>query len=193
MHCLVCCGILRRELEVLFRGACGNNQNAPDVVYLEAALHVDFKKIHAALQNALTDLSRENRRLTLVYGQLCHPEMEELARQFGARVIPARNCIEMLLGEEMAKIDQEARTFYLTPGWLDNWKKIFIEGLGWDSVEARQNFGFYDRILLLDTDVTPLAEEAILEFFEYAQVPIETRPVGLQNLQRLILTPLRGE
>ncbi|MEW6276667.1 MAG: hypothetical protein AB1556_16365, partial [Bacillota bacterium] len=68
MHCLVCCGILRRELEVLFREACGNNQNAPDVVYLEAALHVDFKKIHAALQNALTDLSRENRQLTLVYG-----------------------------------------------------------------------------------------------------------------------------
>lgn len=178
---------------MLFREACGNNQNAPGIMYLEAALHVDLNKIHAALQNALTDLSQENRQLTLVYGQLCHPEMEELARQFRARVIPARNCIEMLLGEEMAKVDQEARTFYLTPGWLDNWKKIFIEGLGWDSVEARQNFGFYDRILLLDTGVTPLAEEAILEFFEYAQVPIETRPVGLHNLRRLILTPLQGE
>ncbi|MGB9903327.1 MAG: DUF1638 domain-containing protein [Desulfotomaculales bacterium] len=193
MHCIVCCGILRRELEVLFREVCGNNQSAPDVVYLEAALHVDFKKIHAALQKALTDLSPKYRQLTLVYGQLCHPEMEELARQFGARAIPARNCIEMLLGEEMAKTDQEARTFYLTPGWLDNWQKIFIEGLGWDSVEARQNFGFYDRILLLDTGVTPLAEETILEFFEYAQVTIEIRPVGLQNLHKLILNPLQGE
>jgi len=60
-------------------------------------------------------------------------------------------------------------------------------------VKARQKFGFCDRILLLDTGVTPLAEETILEFFDYTQVPIETRPVGLDNLRRLILTPLQGE
>jgi hypothetical protein len=38
----------------------------------------------------------------------------------------------MLLGPEMARLDSEAKTFYITGGWLENWRHIFIDGLKWD-------------------------------------------------------------
>lgn len=187
--CLICCGILQKELEQIFDENFVDNKNISRV-YLEPALHVDLDKLYTQLKSTLADSSKTSEKLVLVYGLHCHPELEVLARNFRASIIPARNCIEMVLGEEVIKLNQEAKTFYLTPGWLENWENIFINGLGWDSIAARQNFGFYDRILLLDTGVTPLAEEKILEFFDYTQIPVEIRGIGLQNLRKLILSTL---
>jgi hypothetical protein len=51
---------------------------------------------------------------------------------------------------------------------------------------ARQNFGYYDRVLLLDTGLVPIDEEKILEFYDYTQVPIEIMPVDLNNLRALL-------
>jgi len=98
----------------------------------------------------------------------------------------------MLLGEKMAELDAEAKTFYLTSGWLENWRKIFMEGLGWDAVDARQNFGYYDRILLLDTGIVPIDDMNLLEFYDYAQVPVETMPVDPDNLRILLKQLLNG-
>lgn len=86
----------------------------------------------------------------------------------------------------MAEMDKEARTFYLTPGWLDNWQQIFVEGLKWDKIDARQNFGFYNRIVLLDTGLTPVDDEKILGFFDFAEVPIEIVPVDTSHLRKLL-------
>ncbi|MDO9574395.1 MAG: DUF1638 domain-containing protein [Candidatus Contubernalis sp.] len=98
--------------------------------------------------------------------------MEKIAAEKGARVLKATNCIDMLIGEDkMKELEAEARTFYLTSGWLENWEKIFIESLKWDTIDARQNLGFYDRLFLLDTGLVPVDEEKIFEFFEYYHVP----------------------
>lgn len=84
-------------------------------------------------------------------------------------------------------MDSEYKTFYLSPGWLDHWERIFKTGLGWDSIDARQNLGFYDRILLLDAGVSPLSDERILEFYEYCQVPVEILSVKLDYLKKCLL------
>ncbi len=189
--CLICCGILRRELEQMFAEHAGGSDRNVKRIYLEPALHVDLVKLKEALAGALADVVGEGGSPFLVYGRLCHPEIESLAGEYGASVASADNCIQMLLGEDMARIDAEARTFYLTPGWLENWKQIFIKGLGWDSIDARQNFGIYERVLFLDTGVMPFEEEKILEFFDYTQVPVEVRRVGLENLHQLIQVILK--
>lgn len=174
------CAILRNEIEHLLK-----NEHA-EIRYLDAALHVDMKNLLASVTNALQTYD-DKAELTLVFGTGCHPEMEDLVISSGCRGIQARNCIEMLLGDKMAEMDKESRTFYLTAGWLDNWQKIFVEGLKWDKVDARQNFGFYDRIVLLDTGLLPLDDEKILEFFDFAEVPIEIVPIGTDNLRKLLL------
>lgn len=151
-------------------------------------MHTDFKKLESTVNNALE--SMENCRVSLGYGTMCHPEMEAIASAKGSKVMQAKNCIEMLLGDQLAELDAQSRTFYITGGWLANWQKIFTDQLHWDKVDARQNFGFYERILLLDTGLVPIDDEKILEVFHYTEVPIEIFPVDLSNLEKLISTAL---
>lgn len=175
---IICCGILKDELDYLTRG------RDTEVLYIDAALHVDFNRLAGALKDVLNNAGGEG--ALLVIGGKCHPDMEKMTAECGGRLVGAGNCIEMLLGDKMAEVDAESRTFYLTSGWLDNWRKIFIEGLKWDGIDARQNFGYYDRILLLDTGVVPIDEEKVLEFYDYTQVPVEIMQVGLDNLRKLL-------
>ncbi|BBB90051.1 MAG TPA: DUF1638 domain-containing protein [Methylomusa anaerophila] len=176
---MLCCAILKDEIEHILK-----DENV-EIRYLDPALHVDLKKLLSAVTNAIQAYD-DKENLTLIFGTGCHMEMEELAARNGCRCIEARNCIEMLLGEKMAEMDKEARTFYLTTGWLNNWRQIFEEGLHWDKVDARQNFGGYDRIVLLDTGLVPFDDEKILEFFDFAEVPIEIVPIDLENLRKLL-------
>lgn len=97
--------------------------------------------------------------------------------------------LENLLQDHNADIsylDPALHAFYITGGWLENWRNIFIDGLKWDEIDARQNFGYYDRIVLLDTGLRPVDDLMILEFYEYTQVPIETIPVTLDYMRELL-------
>ena len=180
---LLCCEILRTEIEHLLQG-----KNI-EIQYLEAGLHADFKKLETGIKNTLGEMEN-SKEVSLGFGTMCHPEMEQIASTHCKNVMQAKNCIEMLLGDKLKELDAEAQTFYITGGWLENWRKIFIEQLKWDNVDARQNFGFYDRIILLDTGLTPLDDEKILEFFEYTEVPIETMAIDLDNLKKLLFASL---
>lgn len=173
---ILCCGILRRELEHVLQ------DKEVEIQYLDPGLHVDFDKLEKALARALDGMKGNS--VAVVVGLQCHPEMERLVAGRGGRIIRAKNCIEMLLGERLAELDAGGRNFYVTAGWLENWRKIFIEGLKWDDIDARQNFGYYDRILLLDSGITPVDDEKILEFFDYTQVPVEILPIDLEYFRR---------
>lgn len=175
---IVCCGILQKEIEHLMQG------REEEILYLDAGQHVDPEALARSVTGALKGINGTN--IPLVIGRQCAPDMEKLAGELGARLIRAGNCIEMLLGDLLAEYDAEARTFYITGGWLENWRKIFVDGLKWDEIDARQNFGYYDRILLLDTGLAPIDDEKILEFYDYTQVPIEIRPVNLDHFRKLL-------
>jgi len=127
----------------------------------------------------------------LIYGE-CHPDIDRIAERYGSKRIPTRNCISALLGERKKQLDKQGNYFYITSGWLKNWKKIFIDGLKWDEVDARQNFGFYDKILMLDSRVRDITDEEILEFFTFTQKEIETLNISLDNFKNLILTKIKG-
>lgn len=182
---MLCCSILSHELELLV------NDRDIEIHYVDAAMHVDQNRLAKSITDTLGNIGEVN--IPLIIGTQCHPELEKIVAELGGRVIQARSCIEMLLGDKMSCLDAEANTFYLTTGWLENWRKIFIEGLKWDRVDARQNFGYYDRILLLDTGINPISDEEILEFYDYTQVPVEIMPVDLNHLRQLLEKVLNTE
>lgn len=177
----LCCAILKDEIEHVLK-----DENV-ELRFLDAALHVDLKKLLSSVTNAIQAYD-DKENLTLVFGTGCHPEMQDFVTQNGCRVVQAKNCIEMLLGDKMAEMDKECWTFYMTPGWLNNWRQIFEDGLKWDKIDARQNFGLYKRIVLLDTGLVPLEDEKILEFFDYTEVPIEIVSIDTENLRKLLTT-----
>lgn len=175
---ILACGIMRHELEFLLK------ERNVETGYIDAALHIDENRLADALTGALEESGGD---VPVVIGAHCHTDMERIITAHNSRLINAASCIEMLLGgEEKARLDAESNTFYLTSGWLEQWRAIFIDGQKWDAVDARQNFGYYDRILLLDTGVIPIDDEKILEFYEYTQVPIEIMPVDLRHLNKLL-------
>jgi hypothetical protein len=177
---IVACGIFQPELEQVLRQIRDERPNdyTIGVTYLPPALHVDYDKLKDGITDALYHVSEQ--KIILLFGSMCHPEIGEFTEKYHVARLSPGNCIELILGKDRQKeIEKSAKVFYLTPGWLQNWKDIFRRGLGWDEIDARQNMGFYDKILLLDTGVAEFSDEDLLEFFEYTRVPIEIERVDL--------------
>ena len=177
---IVACGIFQPELEQVLRQIREERPNdcIIDVTYVPPALHVDYDKLKDGITDALDQVSEQKK--ILLFGSMCHPEIGEFTEKYHVVRLSPGNCIELILGKERQReIEKTAKVFYLTPGWLLNWKDIFRQGQGWDEIDARINMGFYDKILLLDTGVSEFSDEDLLEFFEYTQVPIEIEKVDL--------------
>lgn len=189
---IVSCGIFQPELEKVLKQIREESMSDEDinVTYLAPALHVDNNKLKQGITNALDNVSEG--RTVLLFGAMCHPELDELTEKYQVvRLLPS-NCIELILGKERQhEIEKSAKVFYITPGWLENWQDIFKRGQGWDEIDARQNFGFYDKILLLDTGATGFNDEDLLEFFEYTQIPIEIEYVDLTVFKKNVVEALK--
>ena len=181
----IVCSILASEVEKVMEELGLSNK----INYIPGALHVNLDKMQHALIENLNELKNADESTALIVGTKCHPEIRKIAATYSAGIICGSNCIELLLGEEkMKELDNESKTFYLTSGWLREWRDIFCEGgLGWDSIDAKINFGRYDRILLLDTGLVEFSAQDILDFFEYTEVPIDTYPVTLDHLKQKML------
>jgi hypothetical protein len=166
---IVACNIFRHEMEAV----------APEVAaqttWLPAGLHVDFGRLKEALVGAIEG----DEQVVCFYGAACHPDMGELVATNRGRCLPGKDCVAAFLPDEQRRKLEGRKAFVMTPGWLRNWREIFREGLGWDEVDARQNFGLYDVVILLDFGLEPIDDMAVLEFFDYVNTPVEIVPADL--------------
>lgn len=176
---IIGCEIFRRELEIVAPQVAGST------TWLPAGLHVNIQKLGDALANALDG----DERVFFLYGA-CHPDIDAQVSTKGACRFPGNDCIAAFLPGEVRKTIEGRRAMIITPGWLRHWRDIFKSGLSWDNDDARQNFGFYDVIILLDFGIEPLDDIEILEFFDFTNVPVEVFPASLEffrlTLKRLL-------
>lgn len=176
---IVGCAIFRTELEAVL-GSDGES-----ALWLSPGLHVEDARLEAGLTEALGG----RRAVACLYGARCHPDLGRLLGKLGAH-FPGKDCIAAFLPEAERAALEAKKAFVMTPGWLRHWREIFVEGLRWEDVDARQNFGFYDSIALLDFGLEPLDEFAVLEFFEFTGKPVEIVPATLDHfrseLERLL-------
>ncbi len=178
----ISCGIFRAELEHLAKeGLFGSN-----VTFLDAALHVNFDRLHDRLAAALEQARASGAELKIIYGH-CHPDMTELLDQYGARKIKAGNCIEAIVGrEEIAKLDAEAKTFFLTAGWINNYENIFAAGEEDFGFDFSSMFSDYKRIVVFDTGVIPIDEEKVQKFSLFTGLPVERVRITLDRFLELV-------
>jgi hypothetical protein len=189
---IVACGIFQLELERVLeeiRTECESDAEFK-VIYTAPALHVDYDKLKDGITETLNNNATEE-KVVLFFGSMCHPEISEFIEEYNVIGLQPRNCIELILGKERQDEPEKSdKIFYITQGWLQNWREIFSQGQGWDEIDARQNFGFYDKILLLDTGVSEFNDEDILDFFEYTQVPIEIENIDLAVFKKSVVETL---
>jgi len=174
---LVACTIFRSELEHLL----GSDL---DATWLPAGLHVSERRLGQALDEALG----VDDEVACFYGA-CHPDLDARLAECGGKRLDAKNCIAAFLSPaQQAELGE--RVFIMSPGWLRDWRSIFVEGLGWDETDARVNFGAYDRIAVLDFGLEPIDDLAVLELFDYTETEVEIVPASLDHFRARVAETL---
>ncbi len=177
---IVACNIFRQEIEAVAP------EIASQINWLPAGLHTDLGRLKEALEQTMDG----GEPVVCLYGSACHPDMVELVTSQRGHCLPVEDCVTAFLSKEERRELQRRKAYVMTPGWLRNWGEIFREGLGWDEVDARQNFGLFDVVVLLDFGLEPIDDLAVLEFFDYVKTPVEIVPTDLgyfrENVKRLL-------
>ena len=178
----ISCGIFREEIELLARQGAFDRQ----VVFLDAALHVNFDLLQARLEEALEKASSAGGKLKVVYGH-CHPDMAEILERYGASRIEAGNCLEAFVGpEEVGRLNAEATSFFLSAGWVNHWEDMFKLGRETLNFDFRDMFANYKRIIVFDTGLIPIDRAKVDAFSEFTGLPVQWRKISLDRLRRLL-------
>ncbi len=179
---LLYCPIFRNELNAVLR-------DTSDIAQLE--LGYDVHNHPANMQEQLTegirDAQRKGSSFSILAGRDCEctvPIMQ-LADENNGRVPDHMNCFEIFLGREKTLELQKNRTVLMTPGWISMIRNVIAADL-WTVEDARMSLGWYDRILLLDTQVDTISDEEIMEFYDLVQVPIEIMEIDLLHFQSVV-------
>jgi hypothetical protein len=184
---ILSCGIFRFELEKLLpeiREELGIDDIQAE--FLPPALDVNAGLLEESVAGKLE--ARQNGKNVLLYGSMCHTEWGRITEKSGAVYPKASNCVEILFSPERKKeSDSSANVYYLTMGGLKLWKEIYRQGHGWDSADARVNFGYFEKIVVLDTGIFEITDEELFEFFEYTQIPVEVMKISTDYFKSLVL------
>lgn len=87
----------------------------------------------------------------LIYPMGLTPELDIILERYPVTRFSRDNCIPLMTGENTDS--KNAKTFFLTTGWILKWKEIFDSINGLDESAVRQNFGFCDRVVFKNTNV----------------------------------------
>ncbi len=154
------CSILRLELEKILHKL----QWAPEVIFLDAALHVNPQSMREALVGQMNAMAERVDVIFLGYG-FCQ-SLQGIEEECPVPVILPQvdDCISLLLSPERyaAEVKKETGTWFMTPGWADVGAEMVIKELHLDRVVrygkdpmqmARRIFTHYRRGLYIDTGV----------------------------------------
>lgn len=181
--CLVACPIFHRELESVL----AELELTPRIHYMRYTIHNNPLVMEEQLREGVDKAMLGSEKVRLLVGRHCKGirDMSEVVDDCGGRIPQARNCIDMLIGDELAKKLQKNRTSLMTPAWIRMINQSIAEGQ-WSITDARLNLGWYNKILILDTGVDPLSDEQIMEFYDLTQVEIDILPVTLDHFKSLL-------
>ncbi|MCP8308560.1 MAG: DUF1638 domain-containing protein [archaeon] len=192
---LISCGILKGEIEKLIEH--GSLHVEPH--FLDAGLHTDYYELEKELTRAIQESKDKSRGIIIVYGDLCHPNMEGIIGKYGKVVkVDALNCIDCLLGGHgrLLEIDPNHDCFYLSLGWMPSNLRLnarFSRLFGRSTEEVRKQFSRLKGIILLDSlgNLSEFKDE--IEEFSYhtGLLVLDKKAIGLDGLKDVILEAIK--
>lgn len=182
-HHLITCPIFAKELAAVLPELGAE----PTVQLMDYRVHNSSKVMEEEVARCVKAAGGEGAAISFLVGKECQAlqPLSQIADKCGALLPAGHNCIEIILGRDKARELADNRTTVMTPAWIDMINNSIRDGF-WTVEDARINLGHYDRILLLDTGLVPLADEMVMEFFELTQVPIEIVPVSLEHFKNVV-------
>lgn len=182
-HHLITCPIFAKELAAVL----SQTTAAPIVKLLDYRVHFSAEIMAKEAAKGVATAGEEGAAISFLVGRECESlqPLSDISGSCGGLLPDGLNCIEIILGREKARELQENRSTVMTPAWIEMITNSIADG-HWTVEDVRINLGMYDRIILLDFGLEPLADEMILEFFELTQVPIEIMPVSLDHFKQVV-------
>jgi hypothetical protein len=180
---LIACPIFMKELESVL----AELNLSPRITYMHYTIHNNPLKMEEQLQEGVDNSSRTGGEVRFLVGKHCKGKRDitEIVEDCGGKIPQGRNCIDMLIGDDLTKSLQKNRTSLMTPAWIRMINRSIQEGQ-WSITDARLNLGWYNKILILDTGVDPLSDEQIMEFYDLTLVEIDILPVDLSHFKGLL-------
>ncbi len=205
-YAIVACGTMVPELTYLKEIGFLDTK----VIYTTPGLHQMPLELDQQLQKQLTLAKQTAKKIIVVYGgKYCYINIHNPLRTIDNVIdemgedgyyiarTQVENCIDMLASEaERQEISGEKKIWWFTPGWLKYRELVFK---GWDRAHANENFpqytgggvmldpiGFFDQFSLEQP-------EDILDFSDWASIPLEPHTVKLQRLKQILIDAMAEE
>ncbi|MDR1362747.1 MAG: DUF1638 domain-containing protein [Spirochaetaceae bacterium] len=189
---LISCGVFRHELERVLPDIEAELGCRIETDFLTPALDEKADLLEKSVSEKLEQ--NKNKKNVLLYGGMCHTEWPRITEKSGAVYPKASNCAEMMLSPEKKKeFDAKEDVYFITLGSLKQWKEIYQQGHGWEAADARVNFSYFEKIIVLDSGIFEISDEELFEFFDFAQVPIETMKISLDYFKSVVLDLCRKQ
>jgi len=182
----ICCSVLKKELEAVL------DLNYPDSekIFLDSMLHMRPDKLHRTMENVIS--GKPDKPCLIVYGD-CHAYMKEIEHRPHCVRTAGKNCGELLLGEERYKACRNDKTYLFLPEWTGRWKEIFQHHLGFSDPALAREFmqENMNRLVYLNTGLTPTPEKAILDISDFFGMPVKIMETPLTHLSRAVESALK--
>lgn len=174
---LLACSVLEKEIRMLQQ-----NQELPySVEYIDSMYHMHPVQLEEALKQKLHPTEIKAERTVLIFGE-CHAHMDTMEKRTVART-RGMNCIEVILGKERYRQLRKEGAFFLLPEWAERWRQVFVEELGLNEGNARMFMKeMHQKLIYLDTGVTPVPNQLLLEIAAFTGLPVEIATVKLDQL-----------
>jgi hypothetical protein len=193
---IISCGTLQPELSFLKEEGF---LEAARIVYTAPGLHESPQELKSQLQSRLREVRNYADKIIVAYGRKCYIDInnpyqniDNVIQVDKAQImrINANNCIDMLVDEEERRtIRKGEKVYWLSPGWVSNWKYIFRN---WDKGKANETFPQYEKAIVLDgigffDNYSLKFPERILEFSDWLGIEIEPYKISLDRFKKSLL------
>jgi hypothetical protein len=180
---LLICGALGKEVKTLVDEHGWN----VDIYGVPAMHHFYPKKIVEAVERRLEELSRQYRRVVVVYGDCgTAGALDPILERYGAVRLRGPHCYEMFAGKDFDRLaEEQPATFFLTDWLVRNFERAVIRGLGLDRYPDLKPvyFGNYTNLLYLAQFPSEELVAKAREIGRYLDLPLEIRFVGFGELE----------
>jgi hypothetical protein len=159
------CGIFREEFKKLPEDL--RTQLQP--LFPDSILHMHPEKLDRLVRGFTADEDP----CIIVYGDCCPRMRESCAAPTSARTA-GHNCCEIMLGSERFRELRKLRTFFFMPEWVERWREIFTDKLGFtDHLLARQFMKeTMNQLVYIDTGKIEFPGETIKEIEAFFDMPM---------------------
>ncbi len=176
--CVLTCHNFEREV-----AACVVAQGSEEVIvksFDDACLRPAADR--TALVQAVHECTQVNMKVALLGGR-CLAGLQDLPDGDRVAICTADSCPELVLNRHVVQAYTAAGAYVTTPGWLADWARL-TERDGLDREGLRKLVGESTRrIILLDTGVYDDSADRLAAFAEFAGLPSEILPVGLDSVR----------